>query len=143
MPPSAILRSSIRRAIAIRPAAPKLSTRSFAATTIIMGKQEWICILPDGAGKLDARMKVRPQHLEGVKPKVASGLVVMGGATLDEPIKEGEGLKINGSVMMVEADTREEVERAIKEDIYYKEGVWDADKVQIMPFKSAVREPLK
>lgn len=53
----------------------------------------------------------------------------MGGATLDEPIKEGEGLKINGSVMMVEADTREEVEKAIKEDIYYKEGVWDADKV--------------
>ena len=53
----------------------------------------------------------------------------MGGASLDEPWKEGEGPKINGSVMMVEADTREEVERVIKEDIYYKEGVWDSSKV--------------
>ena len=53
----------------------------------------------------------------------------MGGASLDEPLKEGEGPKINGSVMMVEADTREEVERVIKEDIYYKEGVWDSSKV--------------
>lgn len=94
----------------------------------------------------------------------------MGGASLDEPIKEGESLKINGSVMMVEADTREEVEQVIKEDIYYKEQVWDPAKVspalsflhhlrrlgclkrrrilicrqvQIFPFKSAVREPLK
>lgn len=25
-----------------------------------MGKQEWMCILPDGAGKLEERMKVRP-----------------------------------------------------------------------------------
>lgn len=53
----------------------------------------------------------------------------MGGASLDEPIKEGEALKINGSVMMAEADTREEVEELIKGDVYYKEGVWDADKV--------------
>jgi len=46
-------------------------------------------------------------------------------------LKEGEGPKINGSVMIIEADTKAEVEDVIKSDIYYKEGVWDASKVCI------------
>ncbi|KAK4496355.1 hypothetical protein PRZ48_012335 [Zasmidium cellare] len=100
-------------------------------------KQQWLCILPDGAGKLEKRMEIRPQHLEAVKPKVASGLVTLGGATLDEPVKEGQPMKINGSAMIVEADTEAEVRKVIESDIYYTEGVWDASKVQILPFKAA------
>ena len=53
----------------------------------------------------------------------------MGGATLDEPIKEGEPAKINGSALVVSADTHEDVMALIKSDIYFKEGVWDQDKV--------------
>lgn len=33
--------------------------------------------------------------------------------------------------MIIEADTKAEVEDVIKGDIYYKEGVWDASKVCI------------
>jgi hypothetical protein len=69
------------------------------------------------------------QHLEAIKPKVASGLLVLGGASLDEPLKEGASPKINGSVMMVEADSEAEVWEVIKGDIYYEKGVWDAEKV--------------
>lgn len=87
-------------------------------------------------------MKVRPQHLEAVTPRVKAGSVVFGGATLDEPLKEGEGPKINGSAMVYIADTEAEVREAVEEDVYFKTGVWDPSKIQIIPFKSAVRVAL-
>lgn len=38
-----------------------LRRRTFATTPIIMSdKQQWLCILPDGAGMLEKRMEVRP-----------------------------------------------------------------------------------
>ncbi|KAK5701673.1 hypothetical protein LTR97_004491 [Elasticomyces elasticus] len=91
-------------------------------------KQEWMVILPDKPNCLAARMKVRPDHLANLKPNVESGFWVMGGASLDEPVKEGEAAKINGSVMMAVADTKEEVMQKIKEDLYYTSGVWDVEK---------------
>ncbi|KAK3628213.1 hypothetical protein LTR56_018727 [Elasticomyces elasticus] len=81
-------------------------------------------------------------HLANLKPNVESGFWVMGGASLDEPVKEGEAAKINGSVMMAVADTKEEVLAKIKEDLYYTSGVWDVEKIQIFPFKSAIRSAL-
>ncbi|KAI7254085.1 hypothetical protein KC343_g3805 [Hortaea werneckii] len=105
-------------------------------------KQEWMVILPDAAGKLSKRMEVRPDHLNNLKPHVDSGLWVFGGASLDEPIKEGEPPKINGSVMLAVADTKEEVMKSVKEDVYFTSGVWDESKIQIFPFKSAIREQL-
>lgn len=56
----------------------------------------------------------------------------MGGASLDEPVKEGEGPKINGSVMLARADTEGEVMEKIRDDVYYKHGVWDTDKVSVL-----------
>lgn len=57
----------------------------------------------------------------------------MGGATLDEELKDGEGPKINGSVMMACAESKEEVLAALKEDVYSTSGVWDWEKVRIYP----------
>lgn len=67
--------------------------------------------------------------MNNLKPHVDSGLWVFGGASLDEPIKEGEPPKINGSVMLAVADTKEEVMKNVKEDVYFKSGVWDESKV--------------
>lgn len=53
----------------------------------------------------------------------------MGGATLDEPIQEGQPMKINGSAMLVQAETREEAIKLCESDIYTKSGVWDLSKV--------------
>ena len=51
---------------------------------------------------------------------------------LDEPVKDGESLKINGSVMMAAADSPDEIMEHLKNDVYAKE-VWDLEKVQIIP----------
>lgn len=106
------------------------------------GKQEWLIILPDHQGKLSERLRVRPDHLKNIKPLVESKFWVMGGASLEEPIKEGETPKMNGSVMIAQADTKDEVLEKIRNDIYYTSGVWDESKIQIFPFKSAIRTPL-
>lgn len=68
------------------------------------------------------------QHLKALGPDVESGFWVMGGASLDEPIKEGQPPKINGSVMMAVAETKEEVLEKLKKDAYAKD-VWNFDKV--------------
>lgn len=80
------------------------------------------------------------------------------GAILDEVIKEGEDPKIKGSIMLAFAESKADVIKALQEDIYFKEGVWDWHNVQIHPvyldvlyskrstneyqFKSAFRQPL-
>jgi hypothetical protein len=64
------------------------------------------------------------------------------GAMLEEPIKEGETPQMKGSAMLIGARTREEVIERLKGDVYVKGGVWDWDKVQIIPFKSALRKAL-
>jgi hypothetical protein len=53
----------------------------------------------------------------------------MGGAMLEDVPKEGSPLKINGSVMMAVASSKEEVLEKIKKDVYAGQGVWDMDKV--------------
>lgn len=80
------------------------------------------------------------------------------GAILEEVIKEGEDPKIKGSIMLASAESKADVLKALQEDIYFKEGVWDWHNVQIHPvyldvgypkrstdeyqFKSAFRQPL-
>ncbi|MCJ1380537.1 hypothetical protein MMC17_003645 [Xylographa soralifera] len=45
---------------------------------------------------------------------------------------------INGSVMLAVATSAEEVLALLREDVYAAE-VWDLEKVQIIPFKTAVK----
>ena len=54
---------------------------------------------------------------------------VLGGASLDEPLQEGEDMKMNGSVAIVRASTQEEVLDLLKRSVYYTAGVWDPTKV--------------
>lgn len=63
---------------------------------------------------------------------------------LDEPIKEGDSgpPKMKGSAMLIGAKTKEEVIERLKKDPYVDNGVWDLSKVQIVPFKSALRKAL-
>ncbi|KAA8649154.1 hypothetical protein EYZ11_006067 [Aspergillus tanneri] len=102
-------------------------------------KNEYICIIPDKPGTLETRFAVRPQHLENIKPLVEAGLVFMGGAMLDSHPVEGQTPPVNGSIVMYVGESKDEVLDLIRKDIYTTSGVWDLDKVQIIPFKSAVR----
>lgn len=51
-------------------------------------------------------------------------------------------MKANGSAMVLVCETKEEALEIVKNDIYTREGVWNVEGLQIMPFKSAVRKAL-
>jgi hypothetical protein len=63
---------------------------------------------------------------------------------LEEPIQEGDTgpPKMKGSAMLIGARTREEVLERVRKDVYVEGGVWDVEKVQIIPFRSALRKAL-
>lgn len=61
------------------------------------------------------------------------------GAFFASKPEEGKTPSFKGSVMLAEAETEEEVVAALKRDVYTTGEVWDWSKVQIMPFKSALR----
>lgn len=50
---------------------------------------------------------------------------------LEEPPREGEGLKIVGSAMIAHAASKEDILEVIKNDIYFKTDVWDMQKVNL------------
>ncbi|RDW57150.1 uncharacterized protein DSM5745_11548 [Aspergillus mulundensis] len=110
---------------------------------------EFLCILPDKPGAQGKRLEVRSKHLEGVKPLVEAGKVVVGGlgsfrllgagAMLNAHPSDGETPSFKGSMLIVIGEKEEDAWQIIRDDIYVKSGVWDLDAAQVIPFKSAVR----
>ncbi|OCK81812.1 hypothetical protein K432DRAFT_391844 [Lepidopterella palustris CBS 459.81] len=102
---------------------------------------EWLIIAPDFPDSLQKRLNVRQTHLENLQ-KDPESFWLWGGAFLDEPSKEGETPKMKGSAMLVWANSKEEVLKRLKNDVYVTGEVWDFEKLQIFPFKSALRKAL-
>ncbi len=71
----------------------------------------------DGGKKLEKRLAVRPRHLEGVA-KLSSHIVCAGGI-LDEAGKP------KGSVLVMEFESRSELDRYLSEEPYAVEQVWE------------------
>ncbi|KAF8475025.1 hypothetical protein BDZ91DRAFT_712150 [Kalaharituber pfeilii] len=133
------------RQIAIPPAFTQranMSTEGSAAPPSAPIKYEWLCIMPDKEDALPRRLKVREEHLKGINKLHADGFIAFGGILLDRPIQEGETPGFKGSAMVALAASKEEVLAVLKADPYTKEDVWDWDKVEIYPFRTAIRAPM-
>ncbi|KAJ3460674.1 hypothetical protein MRS44_011541 [Fusarium solani] len=88
---------------------------------------EWIVLIPDIEGSLETRMRVRETHIKEMVKHIDSGLYQMGGGTL-------KGDQVGGSAIIARAKTEADVMEVLKTDIYARSGVWDLDKVQMIPF---------
>ncbi|QHL89194.1 hypothetical protein GU926_17865 [Nibribacter ruber] len=80
-------------------------------------------------GALDNRMAVRPQHLEMAKKLKASGNFIMGGAFLDE-----QGV-MRGSSLVLQFETKEELQKWMDEEPYILQKVWET--VDVKTYKIA------
>ena len=76
----------------------------------------------DGEGMLERRMKVRPRHLEGMA-RLGKHVICAGGLLNDEG-------KMKGSVLILDFDTREELEEYLKKEPYVQEHVWSKIEVE-------------
>ncbi|KAI0845067.1 hypothetical protein F5Y00DRAFT_265918 [Daldinia vernicosa] len=104
---------------------------------------EFLVLLHDKPGMLQTRSNNVQAHIAHLKSLVESGTVVMSGPTLSaHPKTAGEDLAINGSSVVVRANSEEEVRALINDDVYAKIGVWDLEKTTIIPIKCVVRKPL-
>ena len=85
---------------------------------------QFILTAYDGPDMLEKRMEVRPGHLENL-----SGImdkVICAGGLLD-----GEG-KMKGSVLVMEFDSREELDQYLASEPYMTEHVWEKVTVENM-----------
>ena len=78
----------------------------------------------DGEGMLEKRMAVRPRHLEGMN-KLGKHIICAGGLLDDAG-------KMKGSVLVLEFDSRTELDDYLASEPYITEGVWETVEVEIM-----------
>ncbi|PZT71072.1 hypothetical protein DN402_01660 [Streptomyces sp. SW4] len=77
-------------------------------------------------GTFERRMHVRPAHMANGERMMADGSFLFGGGILD-----GAG-KMAGGVLIVDFETREEIDEWLKNEPYIVNKVWD--RVEVHPF---------
>ncbi|GKT55930.1 YCII-related domain protein [Colletotrichum tofieldiae] len=141
--PTRALRNSFIPAARNLPRVPSnTSPFSFRHRTMATSAKEFLCILPDKPDALARRLEVRPTHLADAQAHVGNGKMAVGGAMFAEHPTEGKTPSFKGSVFIYTVKDAEEAWELIRNDIYAKSDVWDLEKAQVIPFKSAVRESL-
>ncbi|KAI0821108.1 hypothetical protein BC629DRAFT_1587421 [Irpex lacteus] len=83
------------------------------------------------------RLAVRPKHLENAKVMFEGGVSRIGGALISPDTYDTPNRKMIGSMMVFEAENIEAVRKIVKQDVYYIGGVWDKEKLVIVPWVSA------
>lgn len=86
----------------------------------------------DGDGKFDKRMEVRPRHLEGMKQ--LSVHIISAGGLLDD------NGKMKGSALIMDFDSRKELDDYIANEPYVIEEVWE--KIEIEPINVVIANSL-
>ena len=76
------------------------------------------------------RLRFRPEHLRQIEPRVDRGEILIGGAILDE------GGDMVGSVLLVDFESRDELDAWLEVDPYVTGGVW-VD-IEVKPYRPAV-----
>jgi uncharacterized protein YciI len=76
----------------------------------------------------ELRPKVRPTHLEYIRAAANAGKIVLGGRFTDG----------SGSLLVLEAESRDEAAKFAQNDPYTKEGVFE--RVEIKPFQKVFPE---
>ncbi|KAJ3517643.1 hypothetical protein NLJ89_g373 [Agrocybe chaxingu] len=108
-------------------------------------KHHFLVYAPDKTepGTLERRLSVRESHLAVAKENIASGFIRVGGMmTTPEAFTNPDApKKMVGSALICEAETIEQVRKMVEADIYYTSGVWDPEKIVILPFFAATAIP--
>ncbi|KII92013.1 hypothetical protein PLICRDRAFT_122356 [Plicaturopsis crispa FD-325 SS-3] len=108
-------------------------------------RHRFVIYAPDATdeGAYARRMEVREKHLALARRLSGEGFIKLGGAMLtpesiESPTAER---KIIGSVFICEAESLAQVRKYAEEDLYYTAGVWDKEKLVILPFQAATPFP--
>jgi len=112
-------------------------------TTPTSALHKFIVYAPDKteAGTFEKRLSVRSQHLENASVLIGTGTIKVAGAMLTPESIDARDKKMIGSMFIMQAGHIDAVRDIIQNDIYYTAGVWDPEKLVIVPFISATPFP--
>ena len=85
---------------------------------------QFIITAYDGQGMLEKRMEVRPRHLENLARVMDK--VICAGGLLDE-----DG-KMKGSALVMNFDSRADLDKYLDSEPYVTEHVWEKINVEVM-----------
>ena len=85
---------------------------------------QFIITAHDGSNMLGKRMEVRPRHLEGMA--ILSNHIICAGGILDEDGKP------KGSVLVMEFESRAQLDEYLANEPYVTEHVWEKVDVETM-----------
>ncbi|TFK74568.1 hypothetical protein BDN72DRAFT_665030 [Pluteus cervinus] len=108
-------------------------------------KHHFFVFAPDKTeeGTFERRLSVRATHIKAAGHNVERGFIRVGGYLLTpESIATSDApKKMAGSTFICLADNIEEVREIVENDIYYTSGVWDPERIVILPFVPATTLP--
>lgn len=93
---------------------------------------QFLIIAYDGEGQLNKRLEVRPRHLEGMQ-RLGDHIISAGGL-LDE-----DG-KMKGSALILDFDSREELDEYLANEPYVVEKVWE--RIEVEPINVVIANGL-
>ena len=88
----------------------------------------------DHEGSLEKRLAVRPQHLARLEKLDAEGRVIVAGAMPKD--RENPQAGFYGSTLILDFDTREELDAWLAEEPFLKEGIYAS--IDVKPFNKAL-----
>ncbi|KAI0365945.1 hypothetical protein BV20DRAFT_1003324 [Pilatotrama ljubarskyi] len=108
-------------------------------------RYKFVVYAPDMAdeGAFQRRLNVRQAHLQRAKEEIGRGVIKVAGAMLTpESIQPPTAEKnMVGSVFICEAPSLEAVRELMESDVYYTSGVWDKEKMVILPLALVTAVP--
>ena len=88
----------------------------------------------DKEGTVEKRLATRPEHLARLEKLDAEGRVIVAGAM---PIdRENPQAGFYGSTLILDFDTREELDQWLSEEPFLREGIYE--KIDVKPFNKAL-----
>lgn len=93
---------------------------------------QFLIIAYDGEGQLNKRLEVRPRHLEGMQ-RLGDHIISAGGL-LDE-----DG-KMKGSALILDFDSRAELDEYLANEPYAVEKVWE--RIEVEPINVVIANGL-
>ena len=83
---------------------------------------QFIVTAHDGEGMYEKRMSIRPRHLENMK-HIREHVLMAGGLTNEEGL-------LAGSALVMEYDSREQLDEYLANEPYVQEKVWETIEIE-------------
>lgn len=142
--PCSNLRRPIRTSASHNPSASALSAtschRSCSSSVLqnqlsLSPQNEFLIVIPDFPNSSAARVEAQPGHIRAATPLINAGIITYCGVTLSSALS-GKEQNISGSVIVMKAQSEDEVQAFLMGDAYAKSGVWNVSAATIWNFRT-------